>query len=280
LLIKWFSQRGATSGLQTGLSLRVGVAAKEVDMISQNQPFPDTLLSYGPASDPNEEIDPTTSGLAMAEDQDLFSLCMKSDTSRNHLSTNDSPNPEMLMMKLESCLHFRREAVQQKAVRSKGRRHSDNESERLSALANLVKYYKGKLSKGQLRSHGLGLMIYWWLQNKDCFDVKSVFEFDCRGKLVFYMDQNGNLHARIEVDEVKTSESQVIVAKEQCTKRLVLLCGAVMSVCKIPLKKISLTGKVLVARALRSGCKPKELIRKGDKSINLEILGSNLSVNV
>ena len=126
------------------------------------------------------------------------------------------------------------------------------------------------MSDEQLRNHSLGLMIYWWLQNRADIDLKTEVEFDCRGKLIFYKNSHGEQCVLIEVGEIKTLVSGLQKVQFQNIKRLLLLSGAVRSVYNVSLNNLSLSGKIFVARALKPAYKRKQTTQANGQDIKIE----------
>ena len=149
---------------------------------------------------------------------------------------------------------------------------------RLHTIQQLIKYYKGNMSDEQLRNHSLGLMIYWWLQNRADIDLKTEVEFDCRGKLIFYKNSHGEQCVLIEVGEIKTLVSGLQKVRCQNIKRLLLLSGAVRSVYNVSLNNLSLSGKIFVARDLKPAYKRKQTTQANEQDIKIEYVDKILSL--
>ena len=183
-------------------------------------------------------------------------------------SSADAPDYSTLQ-KLILCLSNRKKAIPQ----------ADQKNDlRLHAIEYLIKYYSGDLSDEHLRYHSLGFMIYWWLQDTTDLDLKPEIEFDCRGKLIFHQNSDGEQCVLIEIAEIKTSVSGLPKVRRQNIKRLLLLSGAVRSVYNVSLKNLSLSGKIFVARALKPAYERKQTTQVNGQEIKIEYVDKILTL--
>jgi hypothetical protein len=177
---------------------------------------------------------------------------------------------EQRMERLRECCKHRTEAISksQKEIRY---------DTRLKAFHFLQRFYSGHMQLAEFGTHNLGLMIYWWLQNKEDLDVKDVVEFDCRCKLLFYETFPGGGSVRVEVDEIKTSGSLAYRGKNRCVARLIFLSGAIRSVYSVT--NVRLRGNVFLARPLSYGTKKMQILHINGFEISIKYVDGILTLN-
>ena len=213
-----------------------------------------------------DEIQRAASLLAMKAEENVDDFALAMIRAESEVPFPAQPTRKDWLERLDFCYQSRSRVVPPAD-------HKDDT--RLMAFSYLKRYYGAGMSAEDLKTHPLGLMVFFWLQNPADLDVKDVVQFDCRSKLYFYLNVAGESCVHIEVGEIKSSKLGAARGGNQCITRLILLSAAVR--CVHSITRQSLSGKVFVSSSLSPGYMRTQRIVRSRYVIMIEYKDSILS---